>query len=429
MKWPLPYPEVYWYTLKSPKVMKLDEDLVFDVVIIGGGMAGLMCAQRIKRYNKNVRVAIIESSVCGGGASGKSSGFITPDSELELTDLVEAHGEVEGKRIWEFAKSGVESIRKTIEQRSLNCDYSVQDSLYIANTFEDYKDIAKEWAIQKKLGYDAWLYRRETLGRVIGSADYQGAVRSKGTFGIISFLYCQELKESLIRDGIPIYEHTPVLELSAPYIRTNDYTIEAEKIIICTDRFLPKFHMAKDEVYHAQTFLAVSAPLPRETIQRIFPGGPMMVWDSDLIYQYYRMVEGNRLLIGASSLIYTYARQKKTLSKKIVKKMYSYLEKKFPDIPLKLDYFWPGLIGVSKDFLPIIGMDPVMKNVYFTGAGAGLPWAAALGEYTADKIFNGRSDFDKVFSYKRKFPIGHSAQVVLSKPLSFALSHGIKKYI
>jgi gamma-glutamylputrescine oxidase len=102
---------------------------------------------------------------------------------------------------------------------------------------------------------------------------------------------------------------------------------------------------------------------------------------------------------------------------------------KFPDIPFRLEYFWPGLIGVSKDFLPIAGKDPVMKHVYFAGAGAGLPWAAGLGEYLAHKILHGREDFDALFSPYRKFPVGSAGQVVLSKPLSFALSHGIKKYL
>jgi gamma-glutamylputrescine oxidase len=428
MNWPDPRSDVYWYSLKSPKITKLDGDLVLDIAIIGGGMAGLMCAQKLKQHNKNLRIAVIESSVCGGAASGKSSGFITPDSELGLSDLVREYGDEEGKRLWEFVKGGIESIRSTIERRNISCDYAVQDSLYVANKFEDYKKVAKEWAIQRKLGYDAWLYRRDTLQKVIGSRQYEGAVRTKGTFGIVSFLYCQELKESLIRDSISVYENTPVLELAAPYIRTENATIQAEKIIICTDRFLPKFHIAESEVYHAQTFLGVTSPLPRNTIAKIFPGSPMMVWDTDLFYQYYRIAQGNRLLIGTSNVLFTYARQRKQVPRLIIKKMYKYLEKHFPDIPFKLEYVWSGLIGVSKDFLPVAGTDPVMKNVYFAGAAAGLPWAAALGEYIADKIIAGRTDFDEAFSIHRKFPISRGAQVVLSKPLSFALSHGIKKY-
>ncbi|MDQ3076993.1 MAG: FAD-binding oxidoreductase [bacterium] len=423
-----PKPEVYWYTLRKPKSTKLTEDLVFDVAIIGGGMAGLMCAQKLKSKNKNLKITVIESSFCGGGASGKSSGFITPDSELELTDLVRNYGKEEGKRIWEFVKGGVASIRETIERRNINCDYSVQDSLFIANTSKGYKKVVEEYAAQHNCGYEAQLYDATTIDQVIGTSQYVGAVHTKNTYGIIAYLYCQDLKDALVRDGIMIYEETPVSEITAAGIKIGERTVTANKVIVCTDHFLPKFNLAKDEIYHAQTFLAVTKPLEESVIKSLFPQGPKMVWDTDLIYQYFRIVEGSRLLMGAASVLYTYANKEKKFSPLILKKMKNYLRKKFPSHTFDFEYFWPGFIGVSKDFLPIVGRDPVMKNVYYAGAGAGLPWAAALGEYLADKVFDHRDDFDTLFDIKRNYPIGHKGQVVLSKPVSFAISHGVKKY-
>lgn len=423
-----PKSEVYWYTLKKPKITKLTGDLALDVAVIGGGIAGLMCAQKLKRNNKNLQIAIIESSFCGGGASGKSSGFITPDSELNLHDLVKTYGKDEGQRLWKFVQGGVDSIRKTIEQRNINCDLSEQDSLFIANNKNGYKKVVEEYTVQRMCGYEAALFDTHTIKNIIGSSAYEGGVRTKGTYGIISYFYCQDLKEALQREGVLVFEETPVTELTAAGIKINEYTITAEKVVVCTDRFLPTLGIATEEIYHAQTFLAISKPLSPEVIKSIFPEEPLMVWDTDLIYQYFRIVEGNRLLLGASSLLYTYTKKESRSSSLILKKMKSYLKKKFPYLSVEFEYFWPGMIGVSKDFLPIVGRDPVMKNVYFSGAGAGLPWAAATGEYIADKIINNRDDFDAVFAVDRKFPVGSKGQVVLSKPLSFAMSHGIKKY-
>lgn len=429
MKWHQPRSDVYWFTLKTPKITKLDRDLDLDVAIIGGGVAGLMCAQRIKKHNKNIRVAVIESSVCGAGASGKGAGFVTPQSELGLADLVSTYGDANGRQVWEFAKSGIESIRQTIEKRNINCDYVVQDSLFTATDHKYYPRIAKEWAIHKKLGYEAWLYRRDTINRVIGSREYDAGVRYKGSFAINGFLFCQELKESLIRDSVEIYEHTSVVELAAPYIRTENYTIQAEKIIICTDRFLPRFHMAEESIHHAQSFLGISAPVPRDTIIKLFPGGSMIARDNTLFPYSFRLVQGNRLLITTSSMLYRYARQKKQVPQHIINNMYKYLDQKFPDISIKLEYVWPALTGVTKDFLPILGLDPVMRNVYFAGAGGGLATAAALGEYLADKILEGRHEMDDNFSSQRKFFIRGKIQALLSKPLAFAITHGIKRYL
>ena len=423
-----PKPEVYWYTLKKPSIKKLAKSKEVDVVIVGGGIAGLMCAKRLKEKDPALSIIVLESSICGSGATGKSSGFITPDSELELGDIVDQFGEVEGKKIWEFVKGGVESIRATIEKHNIECDYSVQDSLFIANNKKGFKKVSQEYKVQTEVGYNATLYDASHIENVIGSKNYEGGVHTKGTFGMIAYLFVQELKELLVKQGIEVYEETPVSEILSHKVVCENYTVSAKKIIVCTDRFLPKFKLASSEIYHAQTFLAVSAPLQKNDIKKIFPTSPMMVWDTDLIYQYYRIVQGDRLLVGAASLLYTYAPNAKTFSPNVLNKMKKYINQKFPYLDIHFEYFWPGLIGVSKDFLPVIGQDPHLEDVYFVGAAAGLPWAAALGEYIAEKAVNGRSDWDATFSYKRHFPVSHKGQVILSKPVSFALSHSVIKY-
>lgn len=87
------------------------------------------------------------------------------------------------------------------------------------------------------------------------------------------------------------------------------------------------------------------------------------------------------------------------------------------------------MLGVSKDLLPIMGPDQKMKNVWYVGAATGLPWAAALGVYAADKIINGRNEFDQEFSWKRRFVIGSHTQKLLTTPITYAVSHGIAKYL
>ena len=66
--------------------------------------------------------------------------------------------------------------------------------------------------------------------------------------------------------------------------------------------------------------------------------------------------------------------------------------------------------------------------MHFAGGAAGLPWAAALGRYLAEKILEGRSDLDEVLSVQRRFPIGPHWHALLGTPPAFALSHGILKF-
>lgn len=95
--------EIFWYKNRHGATSSaLSQNLETEIAVIGGGMAGLMCALRLQELGK--KVVLLEKDFCGGGASGKSSGFSSPDSELELTDLVENHGEETGKTLWEFAR-------------------------------------------------------------------------------------------------------------------------------------------------------------------------------------------------------------------------------------------------------------------------------------------------------------------------------------
>ena len=152
-----------------------------------------------------------------------------------------------------------------------------------------------------------------------------------------------------------------------------------------------------------------------------------MVWDSDLIYQYFRLTGDNRLLLGASSPRYTYANKHRGVVPRILRKMRAMVRRKFPHTPLDLRYFWPGMIGVSKDLLPLAGRDASRPTISFVSGATGLAWAAALGRYLADKLQSNRSDLDLEFDPKRHFAVGTPVQRIIGRPAAFALSHGIVK--
>jgi heterodisulfide reductase subunit A-like polyferredoxin len=57
-------------------------DLKCDVLIVGGGFSGVSAAAEFLR--KGLSVVLIEKNIVGGSSSGRSAGFLTPDSESEL---------------------------------------------------------------------------------------------------------------------------------------------------------------------------------------------------------------------------------------------------------------------------------------------------------------------------------------------------------
>jgi gamma-glutamylputrescine oxidase len=417
---------VFWFDRKAPPLPPLEGAVDADVVVVGGGMMGLMCARTLRARGQ--RVCLVEADTCGAGASGRSSGLITPDSELELRDLVHQFGPGEAARLWQFALGGVNSIRQAILEDQIDCDMQVQDALFVAATPGGAQVICAEHAARNAFGYSSTLHSRENLPSILGSQAYFSALRFGGTFGIDAYRACAGLRQGLLATGARVFERSPVTQILENGVETASGSVRAPAVIICADRFLPALGLARREIYHVQTFLAISERLGNSAIEQMFPRDPLMVWGTDVAYKYFRLTGDRRLLIGGGTLMNMYSRREQHRPRQVVRQLTRYLAARFPGMPVRFTACWPGLIGISKDFAPVVGRHPVFSSVHFAAGAAGLPWAAALGRYLAEKILDGRDDVDAPLAVERRFPISPRVQAVLGTPAAFALSHGILKF-
>ena len=75
----------WWFTTLMIKAHRycppLTKAIKCDVLIVGGGFSGVSAAAEFLR--KGLRVVLIDKNIIGGSSSGRSAGFLTPDSELE----------------------------------------------------------------------------------------------------------------------------------------------------------------------------------------------------------------------------------------------------------------------------------------------------------------------------------------------------------
>jgi gamma-glutamylputrescine oxidase len=202
----------WWFTTllgtQEPIQPPLKKNIKTDVVIIGGGAGGLSAAYFF--LNKGLKVVILERNICGGNSSGKSAGFLTPDSELELSQLIRRFGVTGAADLWKVATTGVEMMASQIKNHNIVCDFQVQDSLFLGLGKSDWRDIKEEMKSRNLLKFDQRLYSEEELKSIIGSEGYSGAVRYSGTYGIDALLYCQGMKKLLLDSGVEIYESSEV---------------------------------------------------------------------------------------------------------------------------------------------------------------------------------------------------------------------------
>ena len=82
---------IWQYGIKSLKYNKLDKDIRCDVLIIGGGIAGLSCAYFLK--NSKYKTVLVDKNMCGMGISARSTGKLTFMQDLIYNKIKDNYDE------------------------------------------------------------------------------------------------------------------------------------------------------------------------------------------------------------------------------------------------------------------------------------------------------------------------------------------------
>ena len=197
---------------------KLTENIKTDVLIIGGGLAGLLCAHKLK--NNGVDCVLLEAKTICSGITCNTTAKITLQHGLIYHKLINNIGE-ENARLYLSAQikalDEYENLCKSIE-----CDYEKKDS-YVYS-LSDKNKIEKETDALMRLGVDADFCYVQNL-----PFETAGAVRVKNQaqFHPLKFAY-------KIAENLPIYENTKILEFGKGKLITDCTEISCKKIIVAT---------------------------------------------------------------------------------------------------------------------------------------------------------------------------------------------------
>jgi gamma-glutamylputrescine oxidase len=306
------------------------------------------------------------------------------------------------RQLWAFAEAGVGLIRSNIRQLQIACDHQVQDSLVVAADDRGAQHVADEHGARTTLGYPSTHYGAKDLPAVVGTRAFQAGVRYPDCFGIDSYRYCRAMRDVLASRGALVFEGTRVTEVLPGLLRAAGRTVSTGHVILCADRCIPDLSPLQDQIGQVQTFLAISKPLRDDQVRAVFPGEPVMAWDSKLTYNYFRLTGEQRLLVGGADLWQAYALRERHDPARNLKPLSAFVARTFPALDVEWDQVWPGMLGVTKDFLPVAGNDARIRSLTYIGAAAGLPWAAALGCHVARAIAAGKvADFPEFSPYRR----------------------------
>ncbi len=425
----------WWLTtllgIDYPITKPLNKNIHVDVLIIGGGMCGISAANAF--IGSGLKVVLVEKNILGGSSTGKSAGFLTPDSELELSQLIRRFGVEGAKEIWEVPCRGINKIVENVQTYNLDCDLIKQDSLFVGIGKKGWEDVQAEVKSRTEVNLESVIYTQSQLQQVFGGTGYNGAVRYANTYGIDALQYVQGMKKVLLDSGIQTYESTTVTGIKGHTAHTHLGSVTADKIIIAIDKMENSFSSYAKEVFHAQTFLSISDPLSDKEIAQLFPTGEhFQCWDSTLVYSYYRLTGDKRILLGGGSVPTSFlpnAYNKPSVINDVIKSFkthFNFLQN------LQFIQYWPGLIDTSRDLLPVIVKDPRAPNLHFVFGVVGLPWASFCGDFLARDILSiAAADEKKYYEYfcdRRYFFLPSGLSKLIGKPLLYAINNGWAKY-
>uniref|UniRef100_UPI0040570FC4 FAD-dependent oxidoreductase n=1 Tax=Agathobacter sp. TaxID=2021311 RepID=UPI0040570FC4 len=209
---------VWLETAALPKFEQLKKDRKADVLIIGGGMAGLLCAYQLKQ--KGVDVCLVEANEICSGITKNTTAKITSQHGLLYYKMLRKLGEERTRMYLEANRQALEEYRKL--SKSIDCDFSEADS-YVYSVCNR-QICEREADALGRLGVKAEFVEQTELPFAVA-----GAVR----FPKQAQFHPLKLLAELTKD-LTIYEHTKVRDL-LEHIAITDYgCISADKIIVTT---------------------------------------------------------------------------------------------------------------------------------------------------------------------------------------------------
>ena len=205
-------------TAEKPDFKVLDGDKKTDVLIIGGGMAGVLCAFEMK--NRGVDYILLEAEKIGMGITRNTTAKITSQHGLIYDKLITKFGVEKAKKYLETGEWAVKRYKELCTQ--IDCDFEEKTSFVYS--LKDKSVIEKEIRALEKLGFNTIFKEQTPLPlKIAGAVGF----RNQAQFNPLKFLYS-------ISKGLNIYENTRVKELAGNTAYTDRGKIIAEKIIVAT---------------------------------------------------------------------------------------------------------------------------------------------------------------------------------------------------
>ena len=357
-------------TSKNDGFPQLRGNLRTDVVIVGGGLAGVLCLKELT--DRGVDCVLLEAKSIGSGITKNTTAKITFQHGLIYDKLIKNVGLEKAKQYLTANKNALEKFKKMAEE--FPCDFEEKDAFVYSAT--DRLKIENEIKAYEKLGISA-----EFVSSIPLPVECIGAVKVKNQaqFNPLEFLFS-------VAKGLRIYENTKVLEFMPEKVICSNGTVTAKRIIVATHFPIINKHGGYSlKLYQDRSYVIAVKNGPDVKGMYLEDQG------NSFSFRNYK----NYLLIGSGS----HRTGKKSVGYKTSE---DFCKKNFPDA--RIEYRFATQDCMSLDGIPYIGeYSKGSENLYVaTGFNKwGMTSSMVCADILSDIITGVKNPYTDVFSPSR----------------------------
>ena len=374
-----------------------------DIVIVGGGYAGMASAyQLIQRYPKK-RIVILEAAACGFGASGRNGGHAMAGLH-GLQAIAKKQGPEVARKLWDVTYHGIEIIQEMIEKHGVDCDFQQNGMLVMAEKEKQIPALKNFQALYDKIGLKSTWLDQDELKKEFKSPRYLVGWKQPYGASVHPAKLAFGMRDLVEKLGVEIYERTRVLNVregKTLTVETEFGEIKVPQVVLALNGYAPKNGFFKQRLIPGSTNVVATEPLTDAQLESIGWKGREGWCDMrGLDFPYTNITKDNRIVIGGEGLAVFYNDGiHNGPHKELIEKIKKSLFQTFPQLEgLKFTHEWGGTIALTNNMWPSMGAIGSHKNIFYLGGfnGEGVAMSHVCGKVVADLVAGEKTEYTEL---------------------------------